>query len=166
MNAQLVLDMHQTHHRFLGDYAQDLDFTRLERFAFHEPVGRARMVAHVWEAASLRHFGVYFFCVLSDPREPRWARCLRLALVLGVLAGTLAFPVEAGLFLLVPFIYVYQIDKYLMDYYIDHGGLLRESSPLQPMSRTGTTTNTPFQSPRSFPSHCPSRRRRNTRHTR
>jgi fatty acid desaturase len=121
---------HQTHHRFLGDYARDLDFARLERFAFHEPIGRARIIGHVRDAVILRHLGVYFFCVLSDPHEPGWARCLRTALLLGVVTATIAFPVEAGLFVLVPFIYAYQIDKYLMDY-IDHGGLLRESSPVR-----------------------------------
>lgn len=114
---------HFTHHRHLGNFDLDMDFRHLEKFGFDAPMDATAWRTHLKNALLFRHFGTYFFVVLFDRTEPLWAQIARTAYVVLLIASFIRWPIGVTLYVIVPFLTSYQIQKYLTDF-LDHGGLL------------------------------------------
>jgi fatty acid desaturase len=114
---------HRTHHRYLGCYKKDLDFEGLDVFKFHEKITRETVIFHCINAFRMKFIKKYFFVVLWDDSDIVWAKFGRVFYLLVLFSSFILYPLEFFVVCIFPFITIYQIHKYLMDY-LDHGGKL------------------------------------------
>lgn len=120
---------HQSHHLFLGDFSKDMDFHNLEVYGFCRPLNKEIIKEHLFRAISLSHLPNYVFFIAFDRNAPVWANFMR-AFYLGFLFLMLAtFSIPTLLFLVLPYLTVYQMHKYLADV-LDHSGIILNLSEI------------------------------------
>lgn len=120
---------HQTHHQFLGDFSKDMDFHNLEVYGFPRPLNRETIKEHLLRAFSLSHVPRYVFFIAFDRNAPLWANLMRAFYLGFILLMLVIFPIQMLLFLILPYLTVYQIHKYLADV-LDHSGIISNSSEI------------------------------------
>lgn len=114
---------HMTHHRFLGKKGMDLDLKILDSDDYRKMPNKRSIARCVIRGITLGHFSQTFSMSLYDPNSPMWAKALRFIYILAILGLTIGHPIAALITIWIPYLYIFQIQKYWIDL-IDHSGLL------------------------------------------
>ena len=122
-------DEHLSHHAHLGDYEQDLDLQGIEDLRLHDPLTPRVILRHLMVPLLGRHLPYYLGLNFSQ-RDGRVYTALKVAILAGAAAYTLAFPLAGLLFVIVPFALIYSALNYWADC-MDHAGLI-EAGVLAP----------------------------------
>jgi len=121
-------DIHLSHHAHLGDYEQDLDLQSIEGLRIHDPLSPRVIFRHLVNPFLGRHLPFYLGINMST-RDGRAYQVLKVALILGVGALTVFYPVTGIFFAIIPFVFVYSALNYWADC-LDHAGIVSADDDL------------------------------------
>lgn len=119
---------HATHHTYLGDSERDADLRELLVFGLDRPVDRRMLLRHIATPLLGLHLRRYLSPDLSMQDGAAFGLAKR-ALLSGVAAAALAFPLTVLLLVVLPYAWVYTGLNYWADC-IDHAGRLNAADEL------------------------------------
>lgn len=115
-------DEHLTHHRYLGDYDQDLDLQGIEDLKLHDPLTMRTVLRHIFTPLVGRHLPYYLGANMSA-RDGWPYQVLKISLIVGTLFVAVMAPVTAIAMIIIPFVFIYSAMNYWTDC-LDHAGLV------------------------------------------
>lgn len=113
---------HRTHHAYLGQYAQDLDFRNIKEYHLEEPMTAKTLIRHAVTPMLGLHLRRYLQFDLSLNDGFRYAAMKAMILYAVAFFAFNSFA-AAMVFVIIPFAWIHPALNYWTDC-IDHGGLL------------------------------------------
>ena len=122
-------DEHLSHHAHLGDYELDLDLKGIRDLRLHEPLTKATVFRHLTNPLLGRHLRQYSGVNFSG-RDGRFFQLFKVFMLLAIMGFTIAEPLTAVFFILIPLFYLFPTINYWTDC-LDHAGVVGSEDEME-----------------------------------